>query len=143
MVNYLLINYTKPPEGYKASSVPLLNGRILACQQSGIDIVVLWEIVLFIIVLYLVFFYSINTLYNIFFHLSSIFWYARRDLNPQPTDYESAALTIELQAYKTYSPKENPTSFTASNRKDRQANLSKSKTACASSEDFRPTPFTS
>jgi hypothetical protein len=25
-------------------------------------------------------------------------WWARRDLNPQPTDYESAALTIELQA---------------------------------------------
>ena len=25
-------------------------------------------------------------------------WYAERDLNPQPTDYESAALTIELSA---------------------------------------------
>jgi hypothetical protein len=25
-------------------------------------------------------------------------WWARRDLNPRPTDYESAALTTELQA---------------------------------------------
>jgi hypothetical protein len=25
-------------------------------------------------------------------------WWARRDLNPQPRDYESPALTIELQA---------------------------------------------
>ena len=25
-------------------------------------------------------------------------WWARQDLNLQPTDYESAALTIELQA---------------------------------------------
>ena len=27
-----------------------------------------------------------------------IYWCARRDLNPQSTDYESAALTIKLQA---------------------------------------------
>jgi hypothetical protein len=26
------------------------------------------------------------------------FWWARRDLNPQPRDYESPALTVELQA---------------------------------------------
>ncbi len=25
-------------------------------------------------------------------------WWACRDLNPEPTDYESAALTVELQA---------------------------------------------
>jgi hypothetical protein len=25
-------------------------------------------------------------------------WWARRDLNPQPRDYESPALTVELQA---------------------------------------------
>ena len=25
-------------------------------------------------------------------------WWALRDLNPEPTDYESAALTIELRA---------------------------------------------
>jgi hypothetical protein len=25
-------------------------------------------------------------------------WWARRDLNPQPKDYESSALTVELQA---------------------------------------------
>jgi hypothetical protein len=37
MVNYLQINYTKPPAMCKASPVSL-NGRILACQQSGIDI---------------------------------------------------------------------------------------------------------
>ena len=29
---------------------------------------------------------------------SAIAWWARRDLNPQPRDYESPALTIELQA---------------------------------------------
>lgn len=29
-----------------------------------------------------------------------IFWLARRDSNPQPRDYESPALTIELQAIK-------------------------------------------
>src|SRR5580698_6533115 len=27
-------------------------------------------------------------------------WWARRDLNPQPRDYESPALTVELQARK-------------------------------------------
>jgi hypothetical protein len=27
-----------------------------------------------------------------------ILWWARRDLNPQPRDYESPALTVELQA---------------------------------------------
>jgi hypothetical protein len=27
-----------------------------------------------------------------------VFWWARRDLNPQPRDYESPALTVELQA---------------------------------------------
>jgi hypothetical protein len=26
-------------------------------------------------------------------------WWARRDLNPQPRDYESPALTVELQAH--------------------------------------------
>ena len=26
------------------------------------------------------------------------YWWARRDLNPQPRDYESPALTVELQA---------------------------------------------
>ena len=29
---------------------------------------------------------------------SAIEWWARRDSNPQPRDYESPALTIELQA---------------------------------------------
>jgi hypothetical protein len=28
----------------------------------------------------------------------NLFWWARRDLNPQPRDYESPALTVELQA---------------------------------------------
>ena len=27
-----------------------------------------------------------------------LFWWARRDSNPQPRDYESPALTVELQA---------------------------------------------
>ena len=30
--------------------------------------------------------------------LLDLFWWARRDLNPQPRDYESPALTVELQA---------------------------------------------
>ena len=29
-------------------------------------------------------------------------WWARRDLNPQPRDYESPALTVELQALPFY-----------------------------------------
>ena len=29
-------------------------------------------------------------------------WWALRDLNPEPTDYESAALTIELRAQTVY-----------------------------------------
>ena len=29
-------------------------------------------------------------------------WWARRDLNPQPRDYESPALTVELQARRAY-----------------------------------------
>lgn len=29
-------------------------------------------------------------------------WWARRDLNPQPRDYESPALTVELQARKLF-----------------------------------------
>ena len=42
-------------------------------------------------------------------------WWARRDLNPQPRDYESPALTVELQArlvesvfYEENSQIENP-----------------------------------
>ncbi len=31
-----------------------------------------------------------------------ILWWARRDLNPQPRDYESPALTVELQALLVY-----------------------------------------
>ena len=31
---------------------------------------------------------------------SHILWWARRDSNPQPRDYESPALTVELQARK-------------------------------------------
>jgi hypothetical protein len=34
------------------------------------------------------------------------FWWARRDLNPQPRDYESPALTVELQALVQAQPKE-------------------------------------
>ena len=34
--------------------------------------------------------------------LFSFIWCARRDLNPQPTDYESAALTVELQGPRLY-----------------------------------------
>jgi hypothetical protein len=29
-------------------------------------------------------------------------WCPRRDSNPEPTDYESAALTVELQGHITY-----------------------------------------
>ena len=29
-----------------------------------------------------------------------ILWCPRRDSNPEPTDYESAALTVELQGHK-------------------------------------------
>ena len=31
-------------------------------------------------------------------------WWARRDLNPQPKDYESSALTVELQARNRTNP---------------------------------------
>ena len=37
--------------------------------------------------------FAINTLF-----FMSLLWWARRDLNPQPRDYESPALTVELQA---------------------------------------------
>jgi hypothetical protein len=30
--------------------------------------------------------------------VGAVDWWARRDLNPQPRDYESPALTVELQA---------------------------------------------
>ena len=30
----------------------------------------------------------------------SLTWCPRRDSNPEPTDYESAALTVELQGHK-------------------------------------------
>src|SRR6266496_1796755 len=30
---------------------------------------------------------------------SEMFWCPRRDSNPEPTDYESAALTVELQGH--------------------------------------------
>ena len=33
-----------------------------------------------------------------FARLAMQVWWARRDLNPQPRDYESPALTVELQA---------------------------------------------
>ena len=39
--------------------------------------------------------------------LKNRLWWARRDLNPQPTDYESAALTVELQAPLLHSQREN------------------------------------
>ena len=29
-------------------------------------------------------------------------WWARKDLNLEPTDYESAALTVELRAPRVY-----------------------------------------
>ena len=29
-----------------------------------------------------------------------VYWCPRRDSNPEPTDYESAALTVELQGHK-------------------------------------------
>lgn len=34
---------------------------------------------------------------NYLFH-----WCPRRDSNPEPTDYESAALTVELQGHKNF-----------------------------------------
>jgi hypothetical protein len=33
-----------------------------------------------------------------------LWWWARRDLNPQPRDYESPALTVELQALQQLTP---------------------------------------
>src|SRR6266480_5828145 len=32
--------------------------------------------------------------------LPTVLWCPRRDSNPEPTDYESAALTVELQGHK-------------------------------------------
>jgi hypothetical protein len=34
-------------------------------------------------------------------HLPTDSWCPRRDSNPEPTDYESAALTVELQGHTT------------------------------------------
>ena len=36
--------------------------------------------------------------------LQGIEWWALRDSNPQPKDYESSALTIELKARDYYGP---------------------------------------